>query len=86
MYQYEKFADNIGIKVNTEEETLKLACCDCGLVHYEGISILDDKTVMIGFMRDKRATARLRRRKYGYLQQGRKKDKYTLTRTHRLNS
>lgn len=78
MYQYQKFADNTGIKVNTEEETLKLACCDCGLVHYEGITILDDKTIMIGFKRDKRATAQLRKRNYGYLQQGRKKDRYRM--------
>ena len=66
--KYEKLKDDMGFLVNTEEETLKLACCDCGLVHYIGITLKGGKNAMIGFKRDNRATAQLRRRNYGYLQ------------------
>ena len=73
---YEKLEDDMGFLIDTEREVLKLACCDCGLVHYFGITIKDDKHIMIGFKRDKRATAQLRRHKYGFLQQG--KGRYKL--------
>ena len=72
MSKYDKIEDDMGFLVNTEKETLKLACCDCGMVHYVGITVKDDKNIMIGFKRDRRATAQLRRHGYGYLQQGRK--------------
>lgn len=70
MAKYAKLPDDMGWLVNTEEETLKIACCDCGLVHYIGITIKDDKNIMIGFKRARRATAQLRRHNYGSLQQG----------------
>jgi len=82
MTKYDKFEDNTGIKVNTNEETLKIACCDCGLVHYIGITILDEKNVLVGFKRDKRATSQLRRCDYGNLQKPAPNDKYAVVRRH----
>jgi len=81
MTKYNKFEDGEGRLVNTEEETLKIACCDCGLVHYQGITIKDDKHVITGWKRDERATAQLRRHNYGNLQQNRKQDKYRLSKS-----
>ena len=69
MTLYEKLKDSMGFTFNPEEETLKIACCDCGLVHYIGITVLEDKTVSIGFKQDKRATGQLRRYEYGNLHQ-----------------
>ena len=76
--KYSKLEDNLGFLINTEEETLKLACCDCGLVHYIGITVKDSRNIMIGFKTDNRATSQLRRHNYGFLQQSRGKDRYTL--------
>ena len=80
MTRYNKLEDDMGYLVDTTEETLKLACCDCGLVHYVGITIKDGRNIMIGFKRDRRATAQLRRHRYGYLQQPIKADRYKVTR------
>lgn len=67
--QYNKLADGKGFTFNPEEVTLKMACCDCGLVHYMGITVLPDKSVSVGFKVDKRATGQLRRNNYGNLSQ-----------------
>ena len=75
MTKYNKLENGMGYLVDTTEETLKLACRDCGMVHYIGITIKDDQNIMIGFKKDKRATAQLRRHSYGFLQQGREKHK-----------
>lgn len=77
--EYNKLEDGEGRLVNTENTTLKIACCDCGFVHYQRITIKDDKYILIGFKRDQRATAQLRRHNYGNLQQNRKQDKYKLS-------
>ncbi len=80
MAKYKKLEDGMGFDVNTEEETLKIACCDCGLVHYIGITIKDDKNIMIGFKRDRRATAQLRRHSYGFLHRPLSGDKWQVDR------
>ena len=69
MSTYGKLDDGMGFTFNSEEVTLKMACCDCGLVHYMGITILKDKNVFVGFKRDRRATGQLRRNNYGNLSQ-----------------
>ena len=82
---YAKFKDYTGIIVNIEEETLKLACCDCGFVHYYGLTIKDDKHIMVGFKKDDRATAQLRRHNFGNLQQ-RRISKYKLVKVDQILS
>lgn len=67
--KYEKLADGMGFTFNPDEVTLKIACCDCGLVHYMGITVLPNKDVSVGFKRDRRATGQLRRKNYSYLSQ-----------------
>ena len=68
MTKYDKIEDGMGFYFNPEGETLKLACCDCGLVHYYGITVESKESVFIGFARDRRSTAQLRRYRYGNLQ------------------
>ena len=67
--KYRKLEDGMGFTFNSDEVTLKMACCDCGLVHYMGITVLENKNVSVGFKRDKRATGQLRRNNYGNLSQ-----------------
>lgn len=67
--KYPKYNDGDFQMVDTKGEVLKLACCDCALVHYIGITIIDDSLVKVQFVRDQRATGQLRRHKYGFLQQ-----------------
>ena len=77
MGKYDKIEDKTGFYFNPTKETLKLACCDCGLVHYYGITVENKEHIFIGFQKDKRSTAQLRRHKYGNLQQG-KSTRYRL--------
>ena len=70
MAMYRKYRDGDFQIIDTKGDLLKLACCDCGLVHYIGITIVDDSLVKLQFAQDKQATAQLRRHKYGFLQQG----------------
>ena len=67
--KYRKYHDGDFQIIDTKGDLLKLACCDCGLVHFIGITIIDDSLVKLQFASDKRATAQLRRHKYGSLQQ-----------------
>ena len=69
--KYPKYYDGDCQIIDTKGEILKLACCDCGLAHYIGITVMDDSLVKLQFVKDKRATAQLRRHKYGFLQQDR---------------
>lgn len=59
----------MGFTFNPNEVTLKMACCDCGLVHYMGITVTKNGDVSVGFKRDRRATGQLRRNNYGNLSQ-----------------
>ncbi len=67
--KYDKLDDGMGFTFDPEKVTLKMACCDCGLVHYMGITVLGDGDVSVGFKRDRRATGQLRRNNYGNLSQ-----------------
>ena len=78
MSKYIKMIDGGSKIIDTRGEIFKVGCCDCGLVHYMGITILDDARVRLQFEQDKYSTAQLRRHNYGELQQG--KGNYKITR------
>ena len=69
--KYPKLLDNKACNINPKTETLEIACCDCGLVHYIQVIVINDEEVAVAFKKNKRATAQLRRYKYGDLQQER---------------
>lgn len=71
MTRFVKMHDGDVQFIDTQKEIFKIGCCDCGLVHYMGITIVDDALVKLQFASDKRATAQLRHHEYGELQQGR---------------
>lgn len=62
---YEEFFVNY-----KEQEILRFACCDCGLVHSFAFHMYRGGKLGIATRREGRATAQLRRHKYGCLQQG----------------
>jgi len=64
--------------IDTKAEVYKFACCDCGLVHFMKMEIIDDSLVKLIFAQDKQATAQLRRHEYGSLQKENKRKKYSL--------
>jgi glyoxylate carboligase len=68
MSKYPKFNDGEGIEVEPGQ-LLRLACCDCGLVHDIGIALEDTGNFGLAFKRNSRATGQLRRHKFGYLQE-----------------
>jgi len=68
MSKYHRYHDGESQIIDTKGELLKLACCDCGLVHYVAVTIIDDSLVKLQFVQDKRATGQLRRHKWGNLQ------------------
>jgi len=72
MTKYKKYHDGDFQILDTKGDLLKLACCDCALVHYIGITIIDDSLVKLQFVQDRASTAQLRRRNYGFCQQGEK--------------
>ncbi len=49
------------VKIKEGEHCLKLACCDCGLIHRFFIDIVAGDEIMIRVERDNRATGQLRR-------------------------
>ena len=94
MTKYVKVEDN-DIYIMRLTGILKLACCDCGLVHSHAfmikgsshykkavkqnkIDFLNMNEIGISIKREPRATAQLRRYKYGDLQNNLKEDKYKL--------
>ena len=66
--------------VKSEVFMVNQACCDCGLVHKMGFSIEKNGLISIGYVRDARATAQLRRGNFPYLKNPLKKDKWKLLR------
>lgn len=66
MTKYPKLKDGEGIEIENEQ-ILKFACCDCGLVHDIGVAIEDNGKIGLAFKRNKRATGQLRRHHFGYL-------------------
>lgn len=78
--KYPKLKDYEGFIVDAEKEILRLACCDCGAVHdVKLVSEKDGKTGII-FRRSRRATAQLRRYRYGNLQNESIKSGYKMIR------
>lgn len=70
MAKYIKRKDYEEFLVNYKErEILRLACCDCGLVHSFAFHMYRGGKLGIATSREKRASAQLRRHKFGYLQQ-----------------
>ncbi len=67
--RYPKLADYEGFEVDPKEETIRFACCDCGLVHDMAVVIVPKKRVQLAYRRHNRATAQLRRHLFGNLQQ-----------------
>ena len=63
-----------------EVAVVALACCDCGLVHKMGFCTNDKGVLTLGFVRDNRATAQLRRGKFPYLKSPCKSDKWEMKR------
>ena len=59
---YEEFFTNYKNK-----EILRLACCDCGLVHSFAFHMYRGGMLGIAAKRENRATGQLRRHKYGNL-------------------
>lgn len=66
---YETLSDGEGFRLLRGRDILKFACCDCGMVHYVRIQLTrKEKYFWMRFWKDNRATAQLRRHKYGNLQ------------------
>lgn len=94
MTKYTKHENN-DVVIMELGDILRLACCDCGLVHshtfliqgshhykeakkQNGGDFLEKGEIGISMRREPRATAQLRRHKYGYLQHPIDEDKYKL--------
>ena len=74
MSRYPKLYDGEVFLIDTAEETLRLACCDCGLVHDVVVRVVVDEdpqpggVVGMALYRNNRSTGQLRRHRYGNLQ------------------
>lgn len=92
MTRYIKREDYEVMYINSNDDILRLACCDCGMVHTIGVLMRGNKherlakaklkkyEVGMVFVSEPRCTAQLRRYNYGHLQNPIKKDKYKLNR------
>lgn len=69
MGSYPKIADYGEVEINPEEDHIRFACCDCGLVHDVAVSVSNKCKVGVAFKRFSRGTAQLRRHHFGGLQQ-----------------
>lgn len=67
--KYRKREPGEGIRLNLDEESWKVACCDCGSVHLLQFHHIEGNTWDFAYFPDKRATGQLRRHNYGFLQQ-----------------
>jgi len=67
MSKYPKLEDCGGVDIDIENEVLRFACCDCGLVHTIAFAMEDDDNLGVAFKREVKATAQLRRYKFGSL-------------------
>ena len=79
MNKYRKLEDYEGFVIDPGNETIRFACCDCGLVHDVALAHEGEGRIGMALRRHNRATAQLRRHRYGYLQQGRIK-RYSMRR------
>ena len=68
--RYPKLKDYEGFEIDPKTTMIRLACCDCGLVHDINITVIaEGEKVDVAFKRFNRGTAQLRRHQYGKLQQ-----------------
>lgn len=65
--KYIQRQDNEEIELKPKE-IFRSACCDCGLVHDMAVAAEDNGNIGLAFRRDNRATAQLRRHRFGNLQ------------------
>lgn len=68
MSKYGKIEDYEEVVFNPSTDILRFACCDCALVHDMRIIIESNDKAMVVFRSHHRATAQLRRYKWGNLQ------------------
>ena len=59
-YHYDDVVDGVGFDVKSGE-VIRLACCDCGLVHNIVFVSHDRKKIGVTMERNKRSTAQRRR-------------------------
>ncbi len=59
--KYRELRDDEETVVDTKTDVFKVACCDCGVVHYISITVRTEDVVGVKFNRDKRATGQVRR-------------------------
>lgn len=64
--KYERMDDGQVYQINIDEGCLRYACCDCGMVH-EITFCLEGDMLMFKYEQIPRATAQLRRHKFGNL-------------------
>ena len=77
MSKYLKLKDYEGMPY--EDDTIvRMACCDCGVVHDTILVEEEGEPPVLVFKRNRRATAQLRRHKYGNLQWGRADLRYKM--------
>lgn len=69
MTKYKKLEQGEGVRLNLDEDSLHLACCECGSVEILQFHHIKKNIWDFAFFRKKRATSQLRRNNYGYLQQ-----------------
>jgi hypothetical protein len=69
MTKYPKLKEGSSFRVDLNKEDLFFACCDCGKVHHWQFHKISDGVYDFALFTERRATAQLRRHKYGTLQQ-----------------
>jgi len=78
--KFKKLENGEELHLDYRKGNLRLACCDCGLVHTIAFHVYRGGVLGIAMERDKRATAQLRHHDFGYLQQDGSARKYHLER------
>ena len=77
--KFDQVIHNEPFTIKTGAKALELACCDCGLVHVVGISVVDPTHVRFNFCTDFARTDKRRQHNLGSLLDGRNPD-YVLLR------
>jgi len=78
--QYPKVDDGEITEIRWRVQSLRFACCDCGLVHKFEFNVSGPGEILeVTLYRKDRSTAALRRQKFGNLQTGKVK-KWKMTR------
>lgn len=72
--QYPKVDDGEITEIRWRVQTLRFACCDCGLVHSFEFKVSEGGEIIeVTLHRQNKSTAALRRQKFGNLQSGKVK-------------